>query len=240
MTSLAVVGPSLRHGAADAVETGHVGPLAEPAADEDALELVGLTGCEDLAEGAGVELVLHLTVAVVAGLEGVALEGGVVGELGETELSTPGVDGAHVTRVRRRGSRRRAGRRLGLRLWLGLWLGLWLVGSRSRGGRGLWLGLRLRLWGGLRLGFRLGLRCGLGSGVVTRSPTAVVPVSRSGSSGSRCGSSTTVDGLTIRTDDDGDDSSFVDDDGALGTGSGNGCTRKGEHTESSVGVHFGC
>ena len=123
VTSLAVVGPSLGHGAADAVETGHIGPLAEPAADEDALELIGLAGGEDLAEGAGVELVLHLAIAIVAGLESVALEGGVLGELGETELSTPGVDGAHVTRVRRRGSRRGAGRGLGL--------GLWLIGSRS-------------------------------------------------------------------------------------------------------------
>ena len=228
VASLAVVGPALGHISADAVQAGHVGPLAEPATDEDALELVGLSGGEDLAEGAGVELVLHLAVAIIARLEGVGLEGGVLGELGETELGAPGVDCAHVSRVGRWGSRSRARRGLGLRLRLGLGRGRGL-GLRRR----LWLGLRLRFRRGLRLGLWLGLGGRLGTGVVTRAPT--VPVSRSGS---RRGLSS-VDGLTIGTDDDGDDGSLVDDDGSLRAGSGDGCTREGEHTESSVGVHFG-
>jgi len=162
VASLSLVCPALGLLGADAVQAGQTGDLAEPAADEDVLELFHATGGKDLTHGAWVELVLHLAVALVAGVGGVVLEGFAVFEVGETELLAPFVDGGHVTRAsiswRGRGGLLRL--RGGLhrfrgnicRLWL-LWLrgssGLRLLGLHGgvddrRRGRGSGL-LRLRL-----------------------------------------------------------------------------------------------
>ena len=52
VTGLASVGPALGLCGADAIETGERRHLAEPAADEDVLEVVSVAGSEDLTEGA--------------------------------------------------------------------------------------------------------------------------------------------------------------------------------------------
>jgi len=71
-----VVDPALTSRGADAVHPREVGPLAQPASHKDAPEAVvgGVAGAEDLAEGARVELVDHLSVGVDHGLARVVLE----------------------------------------------------------------------------------------------------------------------------------------------------------------------
>ena len=98
VAGLASVGPALGLLGADAVETGERGDLAEPAADEDVLEVVGVAGGKDLAEGAGVELVHHLAVGANDGVHGVGLELGVVLEGLHAHLGAPCVDDALVAR----------------------------------------------------------------------------------------------------------------------------------------------
>ena len=61
MTGLSLVSPALGLLGADTVEAWGVGKFAEPATDEDMLEAIGLTGCEDLSHGTGVELMLEAT-----------------------------------------------------------------------------------------------------------------------------------------------------------------------------------
>jgi hypothetical protein len=98
VTGLALVAPALGHGAADAVETGQGGDLAEPSTDEDVEERleVGLAGGKDLAVGAGVELVLHDTVALNDDVHGVVLELGVALEGLHAHLRAPLGDDVHV------------------------------------------------------------------------------------------------------------------------------------------------
>jgi hypothetical protein len=186
---LAVVYPSILELSivADAVKTGQAGHLAEPAADEDVLELVDRSRGKHLSESSGVELVLHLTLAIVAGLQGVVLESIVLGEGGEVHLLAPLVGNVEVTTAGRRGvaglragSRRRSrsgglGSRGGGRLLRNL------VGRRRR---------RLDHDGGGRLNGR-----GL--------------VSLRGLRSRRGGSS--ANGLAVRADDDGDDGRLPDD-----------------------------
>lgn len=226
--------PAFSLSCADTVHACHVGLLAEPATDEDVLEIIGLSGSKNLTETSGVELVLHLAVSVVAGLQGVGLKGGVVAEVGETELCAPGVDDAHVARVSGRSGRRAwGGRRAGLRAGLGFRAGLRLR-ARCR------LVLRLRAGCGLVCGLRGGLdglrrRSRLRSLVLGRTPVVVPVLGLRG----RCRrSSSIVDGLTVRANDDSHESSLPDDNRALRTGVGHSSTRKGEHTESGVCVHF--
>lgn len=218
VASLAVVSPARRHGGADAVHARHVRLLAEPAANEDALEFIGLSRGEHLAEAARVELVLHLAVAVIASLQGVGLESGIFAEVGEAELGSPLVDGINVTTA---GRGRVAGLRRGSRAGLSDRSG-WL-----RGRRGLSVvGLRRR-----RLDYDRG---GLsGSRLVTLR----------GLRRRRGGSA--ADGLAVRANNDGDDGGLPNDmlvstavSTPVGTGSSHGGARKGEHTESSVAVHF--
>lgn len=103
VTGLAVVRPPVGLGGADTVKTGESGDLAKPAADEDVLEVVRVAGGEDLAEGAGVELVYHLAVGRNNGVHGVGLELGVVGKGLQAHLRTPSVnDGLVAGRSGRR------------------------------------------------------------------------------------------------------------------------------------------
>lgn len=90
--------PALAGGFADAVQARGVGPLAQPAADKDAPEAVvgGVAGAEDLAVGARVELVDHLAVGGDDRLARVALEFGVVDELGFAHLLPPVTYDVHV------------------------------------------------------------------------------------------------------------------------------------------------
>lgn len=78
VASLAFVCPALGHLAANAVETGGLGKLAKPAADEDLGEVVValvvlaiLAGGENLTECASVQLVDHDTIAGDDGVHGV-------------------------------------------------------------------------------------------------------------------------------------------------------------------------
>ena len=89
MAGLAFVRPALGLRGADAVETWGVWELAEPASNEDVLEVVGVTGGKDLGHGAGVELMLEATDGLVCGLLGVAGKFGVVRESAETHGSAP-------------------------------------------------------------------------------------------------------------------------------------------------------
>jgi hypothetical protein len=196
---LAVVYPSILELSivADAVKTGQAGHLAEPAADEDVLELVDRSRGKHLSESSGVELVLHLTLAIVAGLQGVVLESIVLGEGGEVHLLAPLVGNVEVTTAGRRGvAGLRAGSRRRSRSG---GLGSRLVGRRllgSRGGGRLLRNLvgrrrrRLDHDGGGRLNGR-----GL--------------VSLRGLRSRRGGSS--ANGLAVRADDDGDDGRLPDD-----------------------------
>jgi hypothetical protein len=135
VAGLALVVPALGELGADTVETGEGGHFAEPATDEDTLELVVLSGSKDLAVGAGVELVPHDAVAVNDDLEGVGLELRRELELLKAELGAPLGDNIHVAssgwlgrrRGRRGGSRSRS--RSGLRSGRG-------SGGRSVGGVG--------------------------------------------------------------------------------------------------------
>lgn len=97
MTSLSVVGPALRHGSADSIETWEIRSLAEPATYEDVLEVVGITRGEDLGERTGVELVDHLAVAIGDSLECIALESIALGQFAHAHLDSPLVDDCHVT-----------------------------------------------------------------------------------------------------------------------------------------------
>ena len=109
VTGLASVGPALGLCGADAIETGERRHLAEPAADEDVLEVVSVAGSEDLTEGARVELVHHLAVGADDGVHGVGLELGVVREGLHAHLGAPCVDDALVARGSRGGGRRGGG-----------------------------------------------------------------------------------------------------------------------------------
>lgn len=97
MASLTIVGPTLRHCGADAVETREIWSLAEPATDKDLLELVCATRRKNLSEGAGVELVDHLTVSVLDCLESIGLESVAFGESAHAQLASPLVNNSHVS-----------------------------------------------------------------------------------------------------------------------------------------------
>jgi hypothetical protein len=81
---------------AGTVETGGVGPLAEPSTKVDVLELVLLAFSKNLAVNAGVELVLHHTGGGLDGVHGGTLKLGAVGKLLETHLGAPLGDYVHV------------------------------------------------------------------------------------------------------------------------------------------------
>jgi len=99
VAGLAVVGPARGHGVADAVKTRERWDLAEPATNEDVLEVGRGTWSQDLSHSARVELVDHRAVAVLDGLESVGLERVVFRELGHAHLLSPFVDDGHVARV---------------------------------------------------------------------------------------------------------------------------------------------
>lgn len=211
---LAHVVPAVGGRRADAVHAGHVRALAEPAADEDVVELVGLTGGEHLAHGAVVELVHHLAVALAGRLECVLLELGAVSELLQAELAAPFVDDVHVA----------AG--LG-----GLWVGF--LGGFGCGLVDLGAGRR----GRRRRGRGAGLGLGLGLGSLNDDRGGGGGRRRRGrdvGSGLR---------LVLLSGVDGDDGSFHDgvpDDvhvAAVGGRSGHGRTRNGEEREILVGNH---
>lgn len=90
------VHPALRSSGALAVEAWQIRALAQPATDEDVVEIIRAAGSKHLAEGAVEELVHHLAVAVLGCLERIGFEFGALGELAETELDTVFVDNGHV------------------------------------------------------------------------------------------------------------------------------------------------
>lgn len=143
VAGLALVAPSIGLGRADTIKTGKAGDLAEPATDEDVLEVVSAAGGEDLAVGAGVELVDHLSVAGHDGVHGVGLELGAVLEGLHAHLRAPLVDNALVT-IRGRGGSRRSSAG-----WLRSWRRL--VGGLSRS---LVVGTGGRSWRRLNVGGR--------------------------------------------------------------------------------------
>ena len=120
VTGLALVGPALGLGGADTVKAGERRHLAEPATDEDVLEVVSVTGGKNLTVRAGVELVDHLSVGGDNGVHSVGLELSVVGKRLHTHLRAPCVDNGLVAGGRRSGSRGGGGGR-----------GLGAGGSRS-------------------------------------------------------------------------------------------------------------
>ena len=105
MTGLAVVSPAVGLSGADTVKTGESGDLAEPATDEDVLEVVSVTRGEDLTERARVELVDHLAVGGDNTVLGVGLELSVIGKSLQAQLGAPGVNDSLVAGGGRRRSR---------------------------------------------------------------------------------------------------------------------------------------
>lgn len=100
MAGLASVIPTLRGRVADrGTETRQRGDLAQPAANEDGLEVAGVAGCHDLTHGARVQLVDELAVGVGGGFVGVALQHAALLEVGEAHLLAPLVDDANVARA---------------------------------------------------------------------------------------------------------------------------------------------
>lgn len=97
VASLTIVGPTLGHSGTDTIETSEVRSLAEPATDENLLKLVCATRRKNLSEGAGVELVNHLTISIDGCLESVGLESVALGERAHTQLASPFVDNSHVS-----------------------------------------------------------------------------------------------------------------------------------------------
>ena len=79
MASLPLVVETAGKGVADLIEALEVGALAEPAADEDFLEGVASTHCQNLGHASIVELVMHHSLTVVHSLLGVVLELEVLG-----------------------------------------------------------------------------------------------------------------------------------------------------------------
>lgn len=114
VTGLAVVGPAVGLGGADTIKTGEGRNLAEPATNENVLEVVSVTGGKNLAVRAGVELVDHLSVGGDNGVHGVGLELSIVGKRLQAHLRAPCVDNGLVAggRGRRSGSRGGGGGRL--------------------------------------------------------------------------------------------------------------------------------
>jgi len=96
MTSLSAVAPALRSGRADAVQAGKGGDLAEPATNVDLFEVARAARGKNLSHGAGVEFVNQATNAVCAGLEGVGLEGAVLGKSRKAAGRAPLGDDGHV------------------------------------------------------------------------------------------------------------------------------------------------
>ena len=138
------------------------GLLAEPATNEDVLEVFGLSGSEDLAERAGVELMDHLAVALGDALPGVGLKLGAHGKGRLANLLAVLVDNAHVARGRGRGGGSRVGRSSRLRrCWSGRLVGLGgggrCVVDRGSRNRGVVIGGLLRGIGGLRINHSDGL-----------------------------------------------------------------------------------
>jgi len=142
VTGLALVRPAIGLGGADTVKTGESRNLAEPATNENVLEVVSVTRGKDLAVRAGVELVDHLSVGGDNGVHGVGLELSVVGKRLQAHLCAPCVDNGLVAGGggRRSGSRGGRGGR-GLGAGGSRSLGVLLVddgagrSSGSRGGR---------------------------------------------------------------------------------------------------------
>jgi len=96
MTSLSAVGPALGSGRADAVQAWKGGDLAEPATHVDLLKVASAARGKDLSHGARVEFVNQATNTVCAGLEGVTLEGAVLGKGRKAAGRAPLGDDGHV------------------------------------------------------------------------------------------------------------------------------------------------
>jgi hypothetical protein len=96
VTSLALVIPTLIGSVASRAETWKTGDLAEPATNEDRLEVAGVTRSHDLSHGARVELVLELAAGGVGCILSIGLQGAVFGQSRHAHGSAPFVDNAHV------------------------------------------------------------------------------------------------------------------------------------------------
>ena len=99
MASLALVGPALRHGGADAIKTWKSWDLTEPATNEASLEFGSIAWGKNLTKRAFVELVDHVAVAISSGLESIGLKRAVFGKGAHAHLRSPFRDDIHVASI---------------------------------------------------------------------------------------------------------------------------------------------